>query len=67
MNTRKLKPEVQIEMLRNICKQLSECSDDWLENTAEDLLALIVHTIENQSSDDLWTTEGWKHYFGYED
>lgn len=66
MTPRSLKPEVQQEMLRDICKQLSEAPKDYLDGTAEDLLAAIVEVLDDQSQDDAWTTEGWKHYFGYD-
>ncbi len=67
MNVKALKKEAQIAMLKDICKQLSEAGDDYLNGTAEELLDAIVDVLENQSCDDMWTTEGWQHYFGYGD
>jgi hypothetical protein len=67
VNVKSLKKEVQIEMLKDICKQLSETSDDWLDGNAEGLLDAIVGVLDEQSQDDAWGTEGWQHFFGYED
>lgn len=61
-----MKPEAQIRMLKDLCKKISEQSDDYLEGTAELLLESIVSVLDDQNSDDAWGTEGWEHFFGYE-
>lgn len=67
MNVLKLKEEYKISMLKDICKQISELSDDWLKDNADGLLSAIVDVLDSQSQEDAWTTEGWEHFFGYED
>lgn len=68
MNTRKLKPEVQKEMLKDLCKQISELSDDYLtEEFVDEALAAVVSELDNASMEDHFGTEGWEHFFGYED
>lgn len=65
-NPSDLKPEVQVEMLRDLCKQIAEMDADWLAPNTEELLGAIVDVLENQSCEDAWGTEGWAHFFGYE-
>lgn len=60
-----LKPEAQRDMLRDLCKQISELKDDMLQLNGEPLLIALVEVLEEQSQDDAWGTEGWQHYFGY--
>lgn len=67
MNTNNLKKEVQISMLKEICKLISELDNDWLDQNGEALLSAIVSILEEQSQEDAWGTEGWEHFFGYED
>lgn len=67
MNVLKLKEEYKISMLRGICQQISELGDDWLKDNADGLLSAIVDVLDSQSQDDVWGTEGWEHFFGYED
>ena len=67
MNVSDLKKEVQLAMLKDICQQIAKLPDDWLENNGEGLLAAIADILDDQSQDDAWGTEGWQHFFGYED
>lgn len=68
MNTRKLKPKAQREMLADLCKQISELSDDYMtEEFVESALADLVSNLEEASQEDHFGTEGWEHFFGYED
>lgn len=61
-----MKPEAQIKMLKDLCKQISELSDGYLEGNAEILLDKLVDGLEECSQEDGFGTEGWEHFFGYE-
>lgn len=61
-----MKPEAQVHMLKDLCKKISDVSDDWLQENAEVLLDAIVTALNEQNGDDAWGTEGWEHFFGYE-
>ena len=66
MNVRDLKPESQIRTLRHICNRIQALENDWLEQTAEELLCAMVAVLDDQECDDVWGTEGWKHFFDVE-
>lgn len=68
MNTRKLKPDAQKAMLLDLCKLISELSDDYLsEEFVEETLANLVANLDAVSQDDHFGTEGWERFFGYDD
>lgn len=62
-----MKPESQIRTLKDICKKIAEANDDDLECNAEVVLAALIDALDETSEDDGWGTEGWQHFFGYED
>lgn len=68
MNIRKLKIEDQRAMLRDLCKQISEIGDDYLtEEFTETTLADLISNLDEASQEDHFGTEGWEHFFGYEE
>lgn len=68
MNTRKLKAEEQKAMLIDLCNQIRVLPDDYLtEEFVESTLADLVSNLEEASQEDHFGTEGWEHFFGYED
>ncbi len=68
MNARELKSDVQKRILKDLCKQISELSDDYLtEEFVEETLAAIISELDTASQEDHFGTEGWEHFFGYGD
>ncbi len=68
MNTRKLKFTAQKDMLKDLCKRISELPNDYLtEDFVEETLADLVANLDNASQEDHFGTEGWEHFFGYEE
>jgi len=41
--------------------------DDMKEESAKDLLKKIINQLDDLDLEDYFGTEGWKHYFGFED
>ena len=41
--------------------------EDMTEDQAKEWLEKIVDKLENLSDEDFFGTEGWKHFFGFED
>ncbi len=68
MNTRKLKPETQKTMLKDLCKQISELPSAYLtEEFVEEALAAVVSELDNANENDHFGTESWERFFGYGD
>jgi len=41
--------------------------DDMTEQAAKDLLKKLIEKLDEASGEDFFGSEGWKHYFGFED
>ena len=68
MDTTKLKPEIQRAMLRDLCVQISQLDEQYLtDDFVEILLGDMVSNLEEASQDDHFGTEGWEHFFGYDE
>lgn len=69
MNVSDLKPEVQKEMLLSLMTQLAEpaVQDYMTEEFVEEALTGLVDALDTADQEDTFGTEGWKHFFGFED